>query len=963
MKNRYRYTCFIIFFAILSSAALAQTPVTWTDLVGVEVQADNSLLKTAGWGDNNGGAVSHETLPAGVDGWVELTVYATNYERYAGLTESSTDQSNNIDYAFKITSTNTLVVSEKGENKKGIGDFEDGDVLRIERIGTTIYYKHKGGIVHTSTTPSVTPLIVDVSLYHSGGAINNVNLLFGSQPETPPIAPGNLSVTGEAGRNVLTWEDNATTEAGYTIERKVNSGSYETLADIAPGTTYVDGEITPGTTYTYRVKAYNASGDSGYSNEVQVTTPTAPAPVGTPVTWTALTGVEVQEDNSIIKTAGWGGDNGGAVSEEILPAGVDGWIEFTASATSHERYIGLTETSTDATNNIDYAFKLSSINTLVVSEQGQNKAGIGDFADGDLLRIERTGTTITYKQNGTVVYTSSTPSATPLTADVSLYHFEAVIKEVRVSFTNPLGAVATDFDRVYLEWDTLPGLGYEIHRSEQATGGFTPVATVAGGEYHDHNLAPNTTYYYRLIATDGHESVLYARTSVQTLAPVATESTLSHQPLYNGNITAIKWKAHGDSHEQLYTYHYDAASRLTKAEYASGTSATGTWDNKQGGFSVPHIAYDLNGNILSLNRQAYEGGMRTIDALQYSYSNGNQLQSIEDQAGWKGFANKHTGSEAGPDYSYDANGNMTKDRNKGIDTVEYNHLNLPVRIGKSDGRYIQYLYDAAGVKYAREEYDAGGTLVKKTEYIGELIYETDARGNRRLAMVHHEEGRVIKDEVTGEFEYQYHLRDHLGNTRLTFTTKPKTIDFPARFESETAEGEEKLYGGIDSARVKFPSADAAHSDINVTGDDEVIGLNNQISAGAALSIPVGPGDKLDMQVYSYYETGDYSSLQPANAVLMAVAGAFGGASGGNAYEQSTYNAFSNADGAGMLVNGNDAGDGRPAAYLNYILFDEHMGPYKHGHAQIEGTANSHGLTVLNDVVVDKAGFAYIYLSN
>ncbi|MBL6447616.1 hypothetical protein JMN32_14960 [Fulvivirga sp. 29W222] len=203
----------------------------------------------------------------------------------------------------------------------------------------------------------------------------------------------------------------------------------------------------------------------------------------------------------------------------------------------------------------------------------------------------------------------------------------------------------------------------------------------------------------------------------------------------------------------------------------------------------------------------------------------------------------------------------------------------------------------------------------------------------------------------------------MGNTRLTFTTKPKVIDFPARFETETAADEEQLYSGIDNTRVIFPSADAANSNINVTGDDEVIGLNNQISAGAALSIPVGPGDKLDMQVYSYYEAGDYGSLQSANAVLTAVAGAFGGVNGGNTYEQSTYDAFSSADGAGMLVSGNQAGDARPAAYLNYILFDEKMNPYKFGHAQITGTANSHELVALNDVIVDKAGFVYIYLSN
>jgi hypothetical protein len=43
-------------------------------------------------------------------------------------------------------------------------------------------------------------------------------------------------------------------------------------------TTYTDTSVTSGTTYYYRVRAKNDAGNSAYSNEVSVTTPTAPAP-------------------------------------------------------------------------------------------------------------------------------------------------------------------------------------------------------------------------------------------------------------------------------------------------------------------------------------------------------------------------------------------------------------------------------------------------------------------------------------------------------------------------------------------------------------------------------------------------------------------------------------------------------------------------------------------------------------
>ncbi|UII34887.1 hypothetical protein LVD17_13830 [Fulvivirga ulvae] len=968
MNNLNKYI--LIFLLFTGYNSYGQNPITWTDLVGVEIQPDNTLLKTAGWGTDNGGAASAEILQAGTDGWAEFTVYPTGYERYFGLTQNNVDAAKNMDYAIKISSINTIVVQESGVSRGGFGSISAGEVLRVERTGTTIEYKRDGSTFHTSQVPSTTTLRVDVSLYHSNGEIRNGTLNFGAAHVEAPNAPTALQSTTVTSNSAgLQWADNASDETGFIIERQSGTGTYEQVANLPSNTTsYTDGTVAGAVSYTYRVYAYNPGGNSSYSNALTVTT-SSTAREGFPVTWTDLTGVEILADNTLRKIAGWGTDNGGATSVEILPAGTDGWAEFIVYATGHERYFGLTGNSTDATSNIDYAFKISSTNGLVAAEKGQNQRGLGHIKDGDILRIKRAGTSIEYIKNDTTYYTSEVPSAGPLMVDVSIYHTSGEIRGSAISFEAmvapeiPAGvqAIATDFDKNLITWAAQdPAISYEIERSLSETGGFARVAaTVRGaGQYKDSKLTGGTTYYYRVRATNGQEFSAYSNVvSSTTKTAVATENTLAHKPQYNGNISAIKWKAHGDAEEKLYTYSYDAMNRIKTAQYAQGHTQTNkSWvtGSAQGGYSVNNINYDLNGNIQSLNRQSIEEDLRTIDALTYSYAKGgNQLTAVSDAAGWEGFADKNT---VGDDYEYDANGNMTRDKNKGV-TITYNHLNLPVRVEKDANNYILYRYDATGVKQEQVVYEEGKEP-KSTRYFGELIYE-----DGELTMIQHEEGRVVIDEITGGFEYQYHLRDHLGNTRLTFTTKPKVIDFPARFETETSAEEEQLYSGINNTRVKFPSADAANSDINVAGDDEVIGLNNQISAGAALSIPVGPGDELDMQVYGYYEAGDYGGLQTGNAVLMAVAGAFGGANGGNTYEQSTYDAFSRADGAGMLVSGNDAGDARPAAYLNYILFDEQMNPYKFGHAQIEGTANSHELVALNDVVVDKAGFAYIYLSN
>lgn len=77
----------------------------------------------------------------------------------------------------------------------------------------------------------------------------------------------------------LTWYNRATNEEGYKVESKVN-GVWTTIATLAPNSTvYSLTSLTPSTSYTFRVNAFNVTGNS-YSNEVTTTTfpiaPTAP---------------------------------------------------------------------------------------------------------------------------------------------------------------------------------------------------------------------------------------------------------------------------------------------------------------------------------------------------------------------------------------------------------------------------------------------------------------------------------------------------------------------------------------------------------------------------------------------------------------------------------------------------------------------------------------------------------------
>ena len=97
---------------------------------------------------------------------------------------------------------------------------------------------------------------------------------------TPPSAPTGLTATPISSTRIdLSWS-NVSSEAGYRIERSLNSSSGwqeigSTQTDL---TSFQDSGLAAGTTYFYRVLAFNAGGPSGYSNIASAGTTTVTPP-------------------------------------------------------------------------------------------------------------------------------------------------------------------------------------------------------------------------------------------------------------------------------------------------------------------------------------------------------------------------------------------------------------------------------------------------------------------------------------------------------------------------------------------------------------------------------------------------------------------------------------------------------------------------------------------------------------
>ena len=227
---------------------------------------------------------------------------------------------------------------------------------------------------------------------------------------------------------------------------------------------------------------------------------------------------------------------------------------------------------------------------------------------------------------------------------------------------------------------------------------------------------------------------------------------------YNGNISSMTWKSGNESTVRGYKFTYDGLDRMLNATYGE-TAGISTNANR---FSENVTGYDKNGNIKGLQRygQLSSAAYGMIDNLTLTL-NGNQLNRVDDAVAastYNGGFEFKNGANAADEYSYDANGNLTKDLNKGISGITYNFLNLPNAVTFSDGSTITYTYGADGTKL-RTVHKIGSTTTT-TDYCGNVVYEN---GVQKLLLT--EEGYV----TLSDSKYHYYLKDHQGNNRVVIS--------------------------------------------------------------------------------------------------------------------------------------------------------------------------------------------------
>jgi len=446
-------------------------------------------------------------------------------------------------------------------------------------------------------------------------------------------------------------------------------------------------------------------------------------------------------------------------------------------------------------------------------------------------------------------------------------------------------------------------------------------------------------------------------------------------PRYDGQISGFIWRGSGNhSAKRAYGYSYDAGMKLTAADFREYTITNNSplvnvWNKDQTDYSVSKLTYDENGNLLTMKQRGVDVSGTSmpvdIDDLTYSYlPNSNALDKIEDAVSvnyhLEDFVNNNQNTS---DYSYDANGNLIGDANKGIINIAYNYFNQPVTTNSSAGT-ISNLYDATGTLLQKTIVPSSGPT-QVYRYWGGFTYRNDS-----LLYVRHEEGRTRWLADSSKFKYDFFIKDHLGNVRTTVTAdEGGTKEFVATYEIAAANTENLIFEGIEGHRAPKPgstnSSDVQAALLNGAEPDKRI--------GTSLLIKVMAGDKFNTSAFHFYDSdGDDNVSASSDDMLGSILSTLTNSNspvGGEGSSSTIVNKLFTPANYSDIYDGikeQATNPDLPRAYLNYIVFDENMRivPDQSGALQVNSTVGSwQQISLPTEITVGQNGYLAVYISN
>ncbi len=214
-------------------------------------------------------------------------------DNYSGGSQNDIDKMN---ITFVETDNPFVVTSEFSEaSYDGLSeisvtwDVANTNVAPINCQAIDIYYSVDGGsnfdLVLIENTPNDGEATIQLPNIPTSEArimvkaadnifynVNSSDFQVNSISVEAPLAPTQLTFTQSNITDIqLNWTDNSALENGFTIERKAGDGEFVEVGTVLMNhTAFADVSITASGVYTYRVAAFNETGNSAYTNTVEV---------------------------------------------------------------------------------------------------------------------------------------------------------------------------------------------------------------------------------------------------------------------------------------------------------------------------------------------------------------------------------------------------------------------------------------------------------------------------------------------------------------------------------------------------------------------------------------------------------------------------------------------------------------------------------------------------------------------
>ena len=367
-------------------------------------------------------------------------------------------------------------------------------------------------------------------------------------PPNPPSPPSGLTATAVSSTQInLAWTDNSSNETGFRIERKVGAGSFVFLTNVSANvTSYPNTSCSASTTYTYRVRAYNSGGSSGWTNEASdITFPAAPSSL----TATAVSSTQIDlqwTDNSSDET-------GFRIERKVGAGSFEFLTNVSANATSHS------DTSCSASTTYTYRVRAysgggdsawsneasdttfpaapTSLAADAVSSTQIDLQWTDNSSDETGFRIERKVGAGSFEfltnvsANATSHSDTSCSASTTYTYRVRAYSGggDSAWSNEASDTTAPLAPasfeVTVDYStKIDLSWtDVADETGYEIEVDENTSGFSTLDNSVDADEvsYNDLTASPLSTYSYRIRAKNAYGNSDWSTSTTYTTGPAA----------------------------------------------------------------------------------------------------------------------------------------------------------------------------------------------------------------------------------------------------------------------------------------------------------------------------------------------------------------------------------------------------------------------------------------------------------